>query len=91
VAHQLPIFDWWALALEFLLNFRERRTADGQHRRQILWEAATRGCSKPSTDECRPIGPFKFSMTDKKTTVILRWISIAVMVAGVAPLVIDHK
>jgi hypothetical protein len=37
------------------------------------------------------IGPFKFSVTEKETTVIPSWASIAVLVAGVVLLVIDRK
>ncbi len=37
------------------------------------------------------IGPFKFSVTEKETTVIPSWLSIAVLVAGVVLLVIDRK
>jgi multidrug transporter EmrE-like cation transporter len=37
------------------------------------------------------IGPFKFSITEKETTVIPSWVSLAVIVAGVALLVIDRK
>ena len=37
------------------------------------------------------IGPFKFSVAEKETTVIPSWASIAVMVAGVVLLVVDRK
>jgi multidrug transporter EmrE-like cation transporter len=37
------------------------------------------------------IGPFKFSVTEKETTVIPSWASIAVIVAGVVLLVINRK
>lgn len=37
------------------------------------------------------IGPFKFSVSEKETTVIPSWASIAVIAAGVALLVIDRK
>jgi uncharacterized membrane protein len=37
------------------------------------------------------IGPFKFSITEKQTTIIPSWVSIAVIVAGVALLVIDRR
>ena len=37
------------------------------------------------------IGPFKFSIAEKETTVIPSWASVAVIVAGVVLLVIDRK
>ena len=37
------------------------------------------------------IGPFKFSVSEKETTVIPSWASIAVIAAGVVLLVIDRK
>jgi uncharacterized membrane protein len=37
------------------------------------------------------IGPFKFSIAEKETTVIPSWASIVVIVAGVVLLVIDRK
>jgi hypothetical protein len=37
------------------------------------------------------IGPFKFSVTEKETTVIPSWVSIAVIVAGAALLVMNRK
>jgi len=37
------------------------------------------------------IGPFKFSVTEKGTTVIPSWVSIAVIVAGAALLVMNRK
>lgn len=37
------------------------------------------------------IGPLKFSVTEKETTVIPSWLSIAVIVAGVALLVVKGK
>ena len=37
------------------------------------------------------IGPFKFSVAEKETTVIPTWASIAVIVAGVVLLVINRK
>ena len=37
------------------------------------------------------IGPFKFSVTEKETTVIPSWVSIAVIIAGAALLVINRK
>ena len=37
------------------------------------------------------IGPFKFSVTEKETTVIPSWASIVVMVAGVVLLVGGRK
>lgn len=37
------------------------------------------------------IGPFKFSVTEKETTVIPSWASIAVMVAGAVLLVVGRK
>jgi hypothetical protein len=37
------------------------------------------------------IGPLRFSITEKETAVIPSWVSIAVMVAGVALLVINRK
>lgn len=36
-------------------------------------------------------GPFKFSVTEKETTVIPSWASIAVIVAGVVLLVVPRK
>ena len=37
------------------------------------------------------IGPFKFSIAEKETTVIPSWASIAVMAAGVVLLVVGRK
>jgi len=37
------------------------------------------------------IGPFSFSIAEKKTTIIPTWASVAVIVAGVVLLVIDRK
>jgi hypothetical protein len=37
------------------------------------------------------IGPFKFSVSEKETTVIPSWASIVVIVAGVVLLVINRK
>ena len=37
------------------------------------------------------IGPFKFSVSEKETTVIPSWASIAVIAAGVALLVTGRK
>jgi uncharacterized membrane protein len=37
------------------------------------------------------IGPFKFSVAEKETTVIPSWASIVVIVAGVVLLVIKRK
>jgi hypothetical protein len=37
------------------------------------------------------IGPFKFSVSEKETTVIPSWVSIAGIAAGVVLLVIDRK
>jgi multidrug transporter EmrE-like cation transporter len=37
------------------------------------------------------IGPFKFSVTEKETTVIPKWASIAVIAAGVVLLVVNRK
>ena len=37
------------------------------------------------------IGPFKFSVAEKETTVIPSWASIAVIVAGVVLLVMKRK
>ena len=37
------------------------------------------------------IGPFRFSITEKETTVIPSWVSIAVIVVGAALLVINRK
>ena len=37
------------------------------------------------------IGPFKFSVSEKETTVIPSWASLAVIVAGVVLLVINRK
>jgi hypothetical protein len=37
------------------------------------------------------IGPFKFSIAEKETTVIPSWASIAVIVAGVVLLVVNRK
>jgi uncharacterized membrane protein len=37
------------------------------------------------------IGPLKFSVTEKETTVIPSWASIAVIIAGLALLVINRK
>lgn len=37
------------------------------------------------------IGPFKFSVTEKETTVIPSWASIAVIVAGAVLLVVGRK
>ena len=37
------------------------------------------------------IGPFKFSVTEKETTIIPSWASIAVIVAGVVLLVVNRK
>jgi hypothetical protein len=37
------------------------------------------------------IGPFKFSVTEKETTVIPSWASIAVIAVGVVLLVIERK
>lgn len=37
------------------------------------------------------IGPFKFSVTEKETTVIPSWVSIAVIVAGAALLIMNRK
>ena len=37
------------------------------------------------------IGPFKFSIAEKETTVIPSWASVLVIVAGVVLLVIDRK
>jgi hypothetical protein len=37
------------------------------------------------------LGPFKFSVTEKETTVIPSWASIAVIVAGVVLLVVPRK
>jgi hypothetical protein len=37
------------------------------------------------------IGPLKFSVTEKETTIIPSWASIAVIVAGVVLLVINRK
>ena len=37
------------------------------------------------------IGPFKFSVTEKETAVIPSWVSIAVIVAGAALLVMNRK
>jgi hypothetical protein len=37
------------------------------------------------------VGPFKFSVSEKETTVIPSWASIAVIAAGVVLLVIDRK
>jgi hypothetical protein len=36
-------------------------------------------------------GPFKFSVTEKETTVIPSWASVVVIVAGVVLLVIKRK
>jgi hypothetical protein len=36
-------------------------------------------------------GPFKFSVTEKQTTVIPSWASIAVIVAGAALLIVNRK
>ena len=37
------------------------------------------------------VGPFKFSVSEKETTVIPSWASIAVIAAGVVLLVIGRK
>lgn len=37
------------------------------------------------------IGPFNFSISEKETTVIPSWVSIAVIIAGAALLVFDRK
>lgn len=37
------------------------------------------------------IGPFKFSIAEKETTIIPSWASMAVIVAGVVLLVIGRK
>ena len=37
------------------------------------------------------IGPFKFSVSEKETTVIPSWASIAVIIAGAALLVVGRK
>ncbi len=37
------------------------------------------------------VGPFKFSIAEKETTIIPSWASIAVIVAGVVLLVIERK
>lgn len=36
-------------------------------------------------------GPFKFSVTEKQTEVIPSWVSLAVIVAGVALLIVRPK
>jgi len=37
------------------------------------------------------IGPFSFSVTEKETTIIPSWVSIAVIVVGAALLVVNRK
>ena len=49
------------------------------------------GLVQPKETHEGQIGPFSFSIAEKKTTIIPTWASVAVIVAGVVLLVIDRK